>query len=246
MMTANTKFQVLLTFSFLGWPVSFAHSQTISGGVVILTEATSVEESVNVDGLVILEIPDSGSRPPQNIQVTQTGFKDLGEVQGVRTNEEGEPMMGGGYTWYLFQATQGPRSGTIEAQYVPNGTAEPQPVVRKHQVFFETSNVESKKEWDACIGTYAAQQIPGAVLISAVGAHPTTGYRVKFEKLPITIHPPEYRLVHLQPSGVVGQAITPFLVRTSFSAEEKIEVVYVTDKKGRRKVLVEQVPDLTH
>jgi hypothetical protein len=42
--------------------------------------------------------------------------------------------MGRGYTWYLFRAPEGVRSVTVEATYVPNGTPEPMPLSRRHEV----------------------------------------------------------------------------------------------------------------
>lgn len=112
-----------------------------------------------------------------------------------------------------------------------------------------TFNVEAmEKAGDAkavlCSATYSAQQVPGAVIIFAAGVHPTPGYKTYFEELPITVFPPQHRLMHVKPKGMVAQVITPFMVETSFPAEDKIDEVIVHDANGEHKVPVEQVPDI--
>ena len=109
-----------------------------------------------------------------------------------------------------------------------------------------TSDDAGRSSLEACVGKYSAQQVPGAVLIFATGAHSTAGYKVLFEELPIDVYPPEFRLVHEKPAGQAAQVVTPFSVNASFRAAKKIDQVYVHDAKGRHAVKVEQVPELAH
>jgi hypothetical protein len=101
---------------------SFAADE-LSGYVVKLAEKTDMArpESVNVGGLVIAVVRDSGSRPAQNISVVASeSLQALGAVRGVQ-NDEGQPLMGGGYTWYLFKPTAG-GPATVKVSYVENGS----------------------------------------------------------------------------------------------------------------------------
>lgn len=109
--------------------------------------------------------------------------------------------------------------------------------------------VESAEEADQaaaelCCAKYSAQQVPGAVIIFAAGVHPTAGYKTYFEKLPIAVFPPQHRLMHIKPTGVVAQVITPFVVHATFPAEDKIDEVIVHDVNGEHEVPVEQVPEI--
>jgi hypothetical protein len=73
----------------------------ISGSVLKLASSTK-DSTINVGGLVVVVIPDSGSRPPKDIKVDfPRACKKLGVVQGAQT-EEGIFVPGGGYTWYLL------------------------------------------------------------------------------------------------------------------------------------------------
>jgi len=93
-----------------------------------------------------------------------------------------------------------------------------------------------------CKATYRAEQIPGLVIVTARGSHPTGGYRVWFEQSAIRIFPPELNLFHEKPE-VGPDVITPFSVTHSFEASEPVERVVVHDRNGRHEVPVEQVPD---
>lgn len=90
---------------------------------------------------------------------------------------------------------------------------------------------------------YRAEQVPGAVIIHADGEHPTAGWLVYFEQLPIRIFPPQYEVVHVKPTGPVAEVITPFSIFTSFGASERIDEVVVHDAHGEHTIKVEQVPD---
>jgi hypothetical protein len=110
-------------------------SAEVKGGVIILKEATPEKAgTINWGGLIVVEISDSGSRPPQDIQVDGGKCIALGHVRGVATNREGTSMMGGGYTWYLFKAPVEARSVEIEASYTPNGQSAPKPTKRHYQL----------------------------------------------------------------------------------------------------------------
>lgn len=91
--------------------------------------------------------------------------------------------------------------------------------------------------------TYAAEQIPGAVIINAYGEHPTSGWQTFFEQLPIKIWPPQFRLVCIPPSGPALDVITPFHARTCFRAADRVETVTVHDADGEHEVPVDQTPD---
>ena len=119
--------------------ISFAEEgknpEEIKGHVLILKAATPEKAgTINWGGLIVVEISDSGSRPPQDIQVDGGKCTALGHVRGVATNREGKSMMGGGYTWYLFKAPADARSVEIEASYTPNGQSTPKPTKRHYQV----------------------------------------------------------------------------------------------------------------
>lgn len=107
----------------------------ISGRVLLLKDITKEPiGAVNRGGLIIVEIHDSGSRPPQHIQVDGGKCVPLGHVRGVATNREGRPMMGGGYIWYLFKAPDEGESVMIEASYIPNGEPNAKPIKREYNV----------------------------------------------------------------------------------------------------------------
>ena len=113
-------------------------SAAVSGRVLVLKEGTPEKAgTINHGGLIVLEIRDSGSRPPQDIKVDGGKCIPLGHVRGVAANAEGRAMMGGGYTWYLFKAPADSFSAEIEASYTPNGQNTPKPTKRHYQVQLE-------------------------------------------------------------------------------------------------------------
>lgn len=92
----------------------------LSGVVLKLSEVTGQEFHVNLGGLVIVIVRDSGSRPPQDIKVdAPRSFQPLGVVRGTQT-DKGEALMGGGYTWYLFTPVTS-TAATIKVSYTENG-----------------------------------------------------------------------------------------------------------------------------
>ena len=61
----------------------------VAGNVIMLQERRTIEtKEVNNGGLVIVRVPDSGSRPPQDIMV-EAGrqYQRLGQVRGVRERD---------------------------------------------------------------------------------------------------------------------------------------------------------------
>ncbi len=97
---------------------------------------------------------------------------------------------------------------------------------------------------EPCTARYAAQQVPGFVVIFANGVHPTAGFEVRFEQSAAAVFPPQFTLLHVKPTGMVAQVISPFSVMTSFPAGQKIDRVEVRDANGSHDVPVEQVPDV--
>ena len=114
-------FAVALGSIVFGTVAVSAEESKLSGYVVKLGDKTNTAEptSVNVGGLVIAIIRDSGSRPPQDMKVTASKtLKPLGTVRGVQ-NDEGLALMGGGYTWHLFQPTSA-GDATVKIAYTEN------------------------------------------------------------------------------------------------------------------------------
>jgi hypothetical protein len=113
-----------VALSFLGLnasPVQADESQ-LSGYVAKLAEKTNLEEpqSINIGGLVIAVVRDSGSRPPQDVSVVASdSLEPLGVVRGVQ-NDQGVALMGGGYTWHLFKPTKA-GAATVKVAYTENG-----------------------------------------------------------------------------------------------------------------------------
>ena len=86
---------------------------------------------------------------------------------------------------------------------------------------------------------YSAKWADAKVTLTATGQHRTGGFQVSFRQSPIEIFPPQFSLVHKRPTGIVTQAITPFVATTSFPAAEKPKAITVTDARGRQTVAVE-------
>ena len=110
----------LLGLFAVSLPAGAAEVAKLSGAVLKLSEITDKPFAVNSGGLVVVIVRDSGSRPPQNVKVeAPRAFQPLGVVRGTQ-NEQGQPLMGGGFTWYLFTpVTAGDTS--IKVGYTENG-----------------------------------------------------------------------------------------------------------------------------
>lgn len=109
---------------------------TVDGRVIILQRVTKEAKQdekapkpyeINAGGLVIVEIPDTQSHPTEVAEPTvtpATALQSFGKVRGIRTNKDGEPLMGGGYTWFLFKSlAEGPAA--VNVKYTPNGGGDP-------------------------------------------------------------------------------------------------------------------------
>ncbi|MBA3482735.1 MAG: hypothetical protein H0T51_13050 [Pirellulales bacterium] len=79
-------------------------AEVVTGNVIMLQGKSGGEaKDVNNGGLVIVRVQDSGSRPPQDINVNvDDRFQRLGQVRGV-AEKGGKALMGGGYTWILLK-----------------------------------------------------------------------------------------------------------------------------------------------
>lgn len=106
----------------------------VDGRVIILKRFEKKDDAlaakpqeINAGGLVIVEVPDTQSHPTEVAEPTVTpaeAAQSFGKVRGIRTNNAGEPMMGGGYTWFLFK-TLAPGKAAINVKYTPNGGGDP-------------------------------------------------------------------------------------------------------------------------
>ncbi len=94
---------------------------------------------------------------------------------------------------------------------------------------------------ELCTATYSAYQVGDSVTLLATGVHPSSGYHVFLETSVITAFPPEYRLWHIAPGGIVTPAQTPFAVSTGLVAAEPLRAITVYDAGGENTVRVEQV-----
>ena len=117
-----------LTTQTLGQETTDAKKPALSGHALIINtqsggDGPAPQFDINVGGLLIIEIPDSGSRPPQNMSVkTGEAFERLGQLRGINTDKKsGRPLMGGGYTWFLFTPKTASKSETLEVKFTPNG-----------------------------------------------------------------------------------------------------------------------------
>lgn len=93
---------------------------------------------------------------------------------------------------------------------------------------------------EMCSGTYRAEQFPDRVVIYATGDHETTGYRVSFERIGVTVFPPQFSFMHEMAAGVRVSSRTPFEEQISFRTERKVESVVIYDVRGRHEVEVVQ------
>lgn len=94
-----------------------------------------------------------------------------------------------------------------------------------------------------CSAVYRADQVPGAVIITAQGFHNTSGYKVFFRKSPIDIFPPQFSLWHIGPTGVVLQVITAFSESVQFKSATSVKSVTIVDAHGPHDVPVIPSPD---
>jgi hypothetical protein len=132
--------KALLVSAFLALPVIIVgaalaqdegstYEGQIHGRVATLGD-TKTPTEVNVGGLLIVNIKDSGSRPPREMKVdVGRAFKRLGKVRGINV-KDGRPLMGGGYTWFLLTPRE---KGTHEVT-VSYINADNEPVKKSYKV----------------------------------------------------------------------------------------------------------------
>ena len=90
---------------------------------------------------------------------------------------------------------------------------------------------------------YRAEQTPDKVVIYATGVHTEAGYKVSFERVGITIFPPQFSFMHEAPSGPANESKSPFTHTTSFETDKKVESIIIYDADGRHKIPVSQVTE---
>lgn len=90
---------------------------------------------------------------------------------------------------------------------------------------------------------YHAIQVPGWVVVTAVGDAPTPGHKVHLWQLPLEIFPPQFELLWVPPTDPVIQVLHPFRISTRFHADKRVDSVIVHDRDGQHEVKVEQLPD---
>lgn len=95
---------------------------------------------------------------------------------------------------------------------------------------------------DKGAGEYYALQVPGWVIVTAVGQAPTPGHKILLWQLPIEIYPPQFELLWVPPTDPTIQVLHPFRVHTRFPAADKVDKIFVHDRNGRHEVAVEPVP----
>jgi len=91
--------------------------------------------------------------------------------------------------------------------------------------------------------TYRAEQFPEAVVVFATGVHHETGYRVSFERVGVTVFPPQFSFMHQRPEGNQVQSLTPFAHCVAFETDRKVEAVVIYDADGRHVIEVRQVSE---
>lgn len=114
------------------------------------------------------------------------------------------------------------------------------PQVRRRVVTMESIIAPSLKPELCQNAKYQAFQGRGKVTVVGKGEHPTAGWKVAFEQLPINIFPPQFRLVCFKPQSAVAQVVTPFKTIVSFASDAPVKQVFVHDANGQHKVPVEQ------
>ena len=92
---------VLVAVSSVPFSASAAEEPKLSGAILKLSEITDKRFTVNVGGLIIAIVRDSGSRPPQNIKVDAPC-----EYQGLgRRARNAERTRTAAYGWWLHLAS---------------------------------------------------------------------------------------------------------------------------------------------
>lgn len=100
---------------------------------------------------------------------------------------------------------------------------------------------DGKGKWTRCKhAKYKAKQIGNTVVLVSYGTHPTSGYQVKFRRLPTRSYPPQFEFLDQKPGGFTSQVITPFAEIAHFKASGIVKSVVIHDGIGKHTVKVEQ------
>ena len=99
---------------------------------------------------------------------------------------------------------------------------------------------DKKKDKKMSRAAYRAEQSPDKVVIYATGMRYEAGYKVSFERVGITIFPPQFSFMHEAPSGPANESKSPFTHTTSFETDKKVDSVIIYDADGRHKIPVSQ------
>ncbi|UCE24265.1 MAG: hypothetical protein JSU74_13400 [Candidatus Zixiibacteriota bacterium] len=93
---------------------------------------------------------------------------------------------------------------------------------------------------EMCKAAYRAEQVPGEVVIYASGVHQRPGYRVSFERVGVTIFPPQFSFMHELPEKTTVRSQSPFTHQVSFETDRKVDSVVIYDADGRHVIKVSQ------
>ncbi len=90
---------------------------------------------------------------------------------------------------------------------------------------------------------YRAEQTPDKVVIHATGVHYEAGNKVSFERVGVTIFPPQFSFMHEPPPEPAIKSESPYTHTTSFETDKKVESVIIYDADGRHKIPVSQATE---
>jgi hypothetical protein len=226
--------KVELQTTYLQEPIGRAHRIVVQGEL-------GGEGRLTLDGntCTVTQFGDPGvctqiAFPPVDIKLVQLRLADP-QGQGRRLFRLDGQLDPPGASYFLV---------------VPRRRSEPHRLVidlgndRRRVVTLESRPVLPKAKPELCkVARYRARQSADTITIYASGEHPSAGWKVAFEQLPIRIFPPQFRLVCFPPSGSVATVITPFETETSFAADQPVKQVVVHDRAGQHKIPVLKEPD---
>jgi len=88
---------------------------------------------------------------------------------------------------------------------------------------------------------YRAEQTPDKVTVYATGVHHEVGHKVSFERVGVTIFPPQFSFMHEAPAQPAAKAKSPFTHTVSFETDRKVESIVIYDADGRHCIPVSQM-----
>ena len=223
--------QVKLQTVYLSDPVGRAHRIIIEGELGGPGKLTLEGNTCTTSQFGDTQICTRVFFPPQDVKLVQLRLADPTGA-GRRIYRLDGMLEPAGYRYYVIV----PRRRSGAHRLVVDLEADERRVISLEAL---PQNDEQGKPELCKSAKYRARQEDGKVTIYATGEHPTTAWKTRFEQLPIKIYPPQYRLVCVRPSGIVGTVITPFKASTSFDAKTGVKQVVVHDAKGQHKIPVE-------